>query len=141
MQTTLTINNASSYGRKKNIYQSALASLYEKKQIWNLLKDERYSKNATSHLKNRLILSKKIYTIDETKYYKAIGFERDYFIEVDSFNYVTVSKVSIYLYHYTINGMKGEKAQLKVNIDTNKILVSKNGFRSKYTQIKLESLS
>jgi len=136
-------NNASlQHGVRKNIYKKALTSLYHKKNIWNQLKEERYTAQKEKALEEtRFTFYKKIYTIDNVRYYKVIGLENDFYIQEDSLNYTSSSQFIVQLCYYTINGMKSKRAVLKTDKSKDEMFISKSTLNIQFTSCKFESIS
>lgn len=142
MVTTRNINPSFQYGAKKNIYKSALSSLYDKKKIWNQLKVDRHLRQKEQSLeKSRFTFYKKIYTIDNGKYYKVVGLDTDYYLKVDSLGYVSSSQFVVQLCHYTVNGMKCKRALLKIDKTKDDMLISESTLKIAFKPCKLESIS
>lgn len=142
MVATLNINPSFQYGTKKNIYKKALTSLYDKKKTWNRLTEERHlAKNSKALEKSRFTFYKKIYTIDNVKYYKVVGLESHYYIEVDTLSYTSSFQFVIQLCHYTVNGMKCKRALLKTNESKNSIFISESTLKIAFKECMLESIS
>jgi hypothetical protein len=134
-------NPSLQHGVRKNIYKKALTSLYHKKNIWNQLKVERHiSLKKKSLEENRFTFYKKIYTIDNVKYYKVIGLENDFYIQEDSLNY-TSSQFIVQLCYYTVHGMKSKRAVLKTDKLKDEILVSESTLNIQFYPCKFESIS
>jgi len=135
-------NSSYQYGVRKNIYKSALTSLYNKKIIWNQLKIERRLHQRNKALtKNRFTSYKKIHTIDNIQYYKVIDLGHDYYIEVASLTYTSSFQFVVQLCYYTINGMKYKQALLKIEQSKDEIFISENTLSIAYNSCKLESIS
>lgn len=136
-------NNASlQHGVRKNIYKKALTSLYHKKNIWNQLKEERHTAQKEKALEEtRFTFYKKIYTIDNVRYYKVIGLENDFYIQEDSLNYTSSSQFIVQLCYYTINGMKSKRAVLKTDKSKDEMFISKSTLNIQFTSCKFESIS
>ncbi|MCF6244454.1 MAG: hypothetical protein L3J43_05405 [Sulfurovum sp.] len=127
MVATLSNNHSIRKGTRKNIYKSALSSLYGKKKVWDQLKNERLLRQETKASKIlSFTLDKKIYTIDNNNYYKVIGLENDYFIERESLSYTATSELVVQLCYYTVNGMKCKRSLLKIDSDRNEMLISES---------------
>jgi len=142
MVATVNINPSFQYGARKNIYKSALSSLYTKKKLWNQLKVERHLRQKEQSLeKSRFILYKKIYTIDNEKYHKVVGLDNDYYLKVDSLSYTSASQFVVQLCHYTINGMKCKRALLQIDKTKDEILISKSTLKIAFETCKFESIS
>ncbi|HIP28885.1 MAG TPA: hypothetical protein EYG82_06905 [Sulfurovum sp.] len=142
MVAKLNINSSYQYGARKNIYKSALTSLYNKKKIWNQLKFERQLHQKNKALtKNRFTFYKKIYTIDNVKYYKVIGLDSAYYIEIDSLTYTASSQFVVQLCYYTVNGMKYKRALLKTEQSKDEIFISENTLSIAFNSCKFESIS
>jgi hypothetical protein len=138
----INLNPSFQYGTRKNIYKSALASLYNKKKLWNQLKSERELRQKNESLENnKFRLYKKVYTIDNIKYYKVLGLDSDYYIKIDSLSYTASSKFAIQLCYYTINGMKCKKALLKINSSRDKMYISENSQNLLFKECKFENKS
>jgi len=135
-----TLNHVSS---RENIYEKALASLYEKKKVWDVLQKERQAKQTYKNVenKNSLTSSKRIYTIDAVKYYKVVGLDRDFYIQVESLNYISNTQIAVYLCYYTIEGMLAKKAQLKIDAKSNHFFISMDEYKNKFIAIDLETLN
>jgi len=142
MVATLNISPSLQYRSRKNIYKRALSTLYSKKEIWNQLKAERYLRQKDEALKkSRFLFYKKIYTIDNEKYYKVIGLDKHYYITVDSLNYISSSQLTVQLYYYTVNGMKCKKSLLRTDKTKDEILISKSTLNIVFDPCRFESIS
>jgi len=142
MVAAININPSFQYGARKNIYKSALTSLYNKKKIWNQLTVERHLRQKNKSLeKNRFRFYKKIYTIDNVKYYKVVGLESDYYIEVDSLSYTSSPQFVVQLCYYTVNGMKCKRALLRINHLKDEMFISESTLNIAFNSCKFESIS
>ncbi|PHS32842.1 MAG: hypothetical protein COA92_05710 [Sulfurovum sp.] len=141
MVATLNISPSFEYGTRKNIYKTALTALYDKKKIWNQLNEERRLRQQNKEMEKNRFANKKIYTIDNKKYYKVIGMSNSYYLQVNSLNYLRASQVNIQLCQYTFNGMKSKKGLLKIDKVTNKIFISEDTVRVYFKSCALEAIS
>jgi len=142
MQNTLVSRYQSQDIIKKNRYQKALSALYEKKQVWDALKSQRDLQQKDEALKKcKFLFYKKIYTIDNEKYYKVIGLDKHYYINIESLRYLSSAHLVIHLCEYTINGMRYKRALLKADKNKNEIYISKSTLKIVFQRCRLESIS
>ncbi|HIQ28558.1 MAG TPA: hypothetical protein EYH42_08680 [Sulfurovum sp.] len=141
MVATLNINHNSEHGTRTNIYKTALTALYDKKKIWNQLNEERRLRQKKKEMGRNRFLNKKIYSIDNKKYYKVIGMSNVYYLQVNSLNYMEASQFIVQLCQYTFNGMKSKKGLIKIDKATNKIYISEDTLRVYFKSCALENLS
>ena len=141
MVATLNISPSFEHGTRKNIYKTALTALYDKKKIWNQLNEERRLRQKNKEMEKNRFANKKIYTIDNKKYYKVIGMSNSYYLQVNSLNYLRASQVIIQLCQYTFNGMKSKRGLLKIDKVTNKIFISEDTVRVYFKSCALEAIS
>ncbi len=141
MVATLNINHNFEHGTRKNIYKTALTALYDKKKIWNQLNEERRLRQKKKEMGRNRFLNKKIYSIDNKKYYKVIGMSNVYYLQVNSLNYMEASQFIVELCQYTFNGMKSKKGLIKIDKATNKIFISEDTLRVYFKSCALENLS
>jgi len=125
---------------RKNIYKTALLSLFDKKKIWNELNEERLLRQNEEEMKKKLFLNKKIYTIHNKKYYKLIGFSTTYYVQVDSFNYQASPQYLIQLCTYTFNGMKSKRGLIKIDKVRSKIFISEDTLRVYFKPYEMEEI-
>ncbi len=141
MVATLNINHTSEHGSRKNIYKTALTALYDKKKIWNQLNEERRLRQKNKEMGKSRFFNKRIYAIDNKKYYKVIGMSNNYYLSVDSLNYLATSQFVIQLCQYTFNGMKAQRGLIKIDKATNKIFISEDTLRVYFKSCALEAIS
>ena len=115
--------------KQENIYKTAFLSLFEKNKIWNQLNEERLYRQNNKELNKQRVTNKKIYTIDNKKYYKLIGMRNDYYLQKNSLKDLSASKFNVELYRYTFNGLKAQSGLIKLDKTTNKIFISDDTLR------------
>ena len=101
MVATLNIQPSSLINGGRNLYKTALLSLFEKNKIWNKLNKERLLRQKNKEMDKQRLANKKIYTICNKKYYKLIGMRNDYYLKANSLKNLSASKFAIELYRYT----------------------------------------
>ena len=123
---------------RKNIYKTALLSLFDKKKIWDGLNEERLVRQESAEIGKNLLANKKQYILENKKYFKVIGHDREYYIRVDTLNYVSTSQFNVQLCRYTFNGMRSKKGLMKIDKSTNKIYISEDTLRVYFKKYKIE---
>lgn len=142
MVATLNILPSFKINVGKNIYITALLSLFEKNKIWNKLNEVRLFRQKNKEIEKQRLENKKIYTMHNKKYYKIIGMRNDYYLKVDSLRKLTASKFVIELYRYTFSGLKAQRGLIKLDKTTNKIFISDDTLRVVYFEpYELEAIS
>lgn len=129
MGALLNIHPSSHINIEENVYKTAFLSLFEKSKIWNQLNEERLLRQKNKELDKQRLTNKKIYIIDNKKYYKLLGMRNDYYLHENSLKDLSVSKFSIELYRYTFNGLKAQRGLIKLDKTTNKIFISDDSLR------------
>ena len=109
---------------RKNIYKSALLSLYGKKKVWNTLQDERQLRQKVKDIESKRLENKKLYIIMKNRHYKLIGDGGDFYIHEEILKNIPKTKFSITLYKYSFSGIKEKSALIKIDKRTNKIFIS-----------------
>jgi len=140
MTAALNINPIFQNKVRKNIYKSALASLYEKKKIWNELNEERLLHQKEKKLEKERLENKKLYAIYGKKYYKLVGDNGDYYVLEDALKDLPSSQLIIQVNRYSFSGMRTSRALLKVDKATNKIFLSEDTLRVYFKPYKIESI-
>ncbi len=141
MTASLNISHGHLAKTRKNIYKSALNSLYEKKKIWEALNQDRLQYQKDKELEKERLKNKKIYAIYGKKYFKLVGENVDYYVLEDSLKNIPSSQYAIQLYGYSFSGMKiKERALIKMDKTTNNILISEDRVRVYFKSYKIESL-
>jgi len=140
MTAALNINPIFQNKVRKNIYKSALASLYEKKKVWNELNEERLLRQKEKELEKERLENKKIYAIYGKKYYKLVGDNGDYYVLEDALKDLPSSQFIIQINRYSFSGMRTSRALLKVDRTTNKIFLSEDTLRVYFKPYKIESI-
>jgi len=140
MTAALNINPSLQNKVRKNIYKSALASLYEKKKIWNALNEERLLRQQEKKLEKERLFNKKIYTIMGKKYYKLTADNNDYYVLEDAMKNIPASQFVIQLYRYSFSGMKTKRALIKIDKIKNRIFISEDTLRVYFKPYQIESI-
>ncbi|HFQ62317.1 MAG TPA: hypothetical protein ENK39_08510 [Epsilonproteobacteria bacterium] len=140
MTAALNINPSLQNKVRKNIYKSALASLYEKKKIWNALNEERLLRQREKELEKERLRHKKIYAIYGKKYYKLVGDYGDYYVLEDALKNIPSAQFVIQVNRYSFSGMRKSRAILKIDKSTNKIFLSEDTLRVYFKPYQIESI-
>ncbi len=129
MGALLNIHPSSHINIEENVYKTAFLSLFEKNKIWNKLNEERLLRQENEERDRQRLSNKKIYTINDKKYYKLIGMRNDYYLQENSLKHFSASKFIVELYRYTFSGLKAQCGLMKQDKTTNKIFVSDDTLR------------
>ncbi len=121
---TLKIYPSSQINIGRNIYKATLLSFFKKNKIWNKLNEERLLRQKNKEMDRQRLSNKKIYTINDKKYYKLIGMRNDYYLKENSLKNLSASKLVVQLYRYTFSGLKVQGGLIKLDKTTNKIFAS-----------------
>ena len=121
---TLKIYPSSQINIGRNIYKTTLLSFFKKNKIWNKLNEERLLRQKNKEMDRQRLSNKKIYTINDKKYYKLIGMRNDYYLKENSLKNLSASKLVVKLYRYTFSGLKVQSGLIKLDKTTNKIFAS-----------------
>ncbi len=140
MMITLNGTHTQEIGVRKNIYKTALLSLFDKKKIWSDLNEQRLLRQKEHEMKQNLLFNKKIYAIDNKKYYKIIGLNTSYYIQVESFNTQPSSQYMIQLGTYGFNGMKSKRGLIKIDKVRKKIAISEDTLRVYFKPYEIEDI-
>jgi hypothetical protein len=140
MTATLNINQVPQTKVRKNIYKSALASLYEKKKIWNALNEERVLRQKEKELEKERLHHKKLYAIHGKKYYKLVGDNGDYYVLEDALKNLPSSQFIIQVNRYSFSGMRTSRARIKIDKTSNKIFLSEDTLRVYFKPYEIESI-
>ncbi|HHD78719.1 MAG TPA: hypothetical protein ENK98_03655 [Epsilonproteobacteria bacterium] len=140
MTAALNINHTFPNNTRKNIYKSALASLYEKKKIWNKLNEDRLLRQKEKELDKARLHHKKLYAIYGKKYYKLIGEYGDYYVLEDALKNLPSSQFVIQVNRYSFSGMRTSRAVLKIDKSTNKMFLSEDTLRVYFKPYEIESI-
>ena len=132
--------NPSFQNKRKNIYKSALVSLYEKKKIWDKLNKERLQRQKEKELEKERLANKKIYAIYGKKYYKLVGDNGDFYVLEDTLKDIPSSQFVIQVNRYSFSGMRTSRALLKIDKVTNKIFLSEDTLRVYFKPYTIESI-
>lgn len=124
---------------RKNIYKSALASLYDKKKIWNKLNEERLLRQKEKELEKKRLHNKKIYTIFGKKYYKLISDYGDYYVLEDALKNPPASQFAIQIHRYSFSGMRAKRGLLKINKLNDSIFLSEDTLRIYFKPCYIEA--
>lgn len=112
----------------RNIYETTLLSFFDKNRIWNKLNEERLLRQKKEMDRERLS-NKKVYTINDKKYYKLIGMRNDYYLKINSLKNLSTSKLVVELYRYAFRGLKVQSGLIKLDKTTNNIVASDDTLR------------
>jgi len=140
MTASLNINPPVHTRIRKNVYQSALASLYRKKERWNELNDDRRAYQREKKLDKERLSNKKLYAIYGKKYYKLIGDDGDYYVLEDALKNLPASQFKIDIYKYSFTGMEEDRVQMKVDKEDNNIYISTENRGVNFKLYKIESI-
>jgi hypothetical protein len=140
MIASLNINQVPQTKVRKNIYKTALASLYEKKKIWNTLNKERALRRKEKELEKERLRHKKLYAIFGKKYYKLIGENGDYYVLEDALKNLPSSQFNIEINRYSFSGMHARRARIKVDKASNKIFLSEDTLHTYFKPYEIEAM-
>ena len=141
MVATLNIHPSSLVNVERNIYKTLFLPLFEKNKTWNKLYEEKLLRQKNREIDKKRLANKKMYVIDNKKYYKLIGMRNDYYLQTNSLKNLSTSKCTIELYRYSFSGLKTQRGLIKLDKATNEILISDNTLRVVYFEsYEIESI-
>ena len=141
MVATLNIHPSSLVNVERNIYKTLFLPLFEKNKTWNKLYEEKLLRQKNREIDKKRLANKKIYVIDNKKYYKLIGMRNDYYLQANSLKNLSTSKCVIELYRYSFSGLKTQRGLIKLDKATNEILISDDTLRVVYFEsYEIESI-
>ena len=132
MGVALNIHPSPQVNVGRDLYKTAFLSLFEKNKIWNKLNEERLFRQKNKEIEKQRLANKKIYTIDNKKYYKLMGMRNDYYLQIKSLKNLSTSKLIVELYRYTFSGLKAQSGLIKLDKTANKIFISDDTLRVVY---------
>jgi hypothetical protein len=138
MLKTSNIDFFSESAEEKNRKTTDLFTPLEKKNILNQLNEKRLLHQKNEEMQKKRFEKKKIYTIQNKKYYKIYDFKHAYYVEVESCKNISYAQTTILLYTYTFATMTARKGLAKIDKVTEKILVSNDVLRVYFKSFTLE---
>ena len=123
---------------RKNIYKTALLSLFDKKKIWDDMNEERLVRQKSLKMAKDLLANKKQYTLENKKYFKVTGHDRTYYVRADTFDYLSTTQFIVQLCTYTFNGLRSKSGLMKINKSTKKIYISEDTIRVYFKKYEIE---
>lgn len=136
----ITLNGTHTQERnvRKNIYKTALLSLFDKKKIWNSLNEARLTKQKSVQVSKDILKNKKLYTLENKKYFKVIGYSTEFYIQADTLNYIPSSQFIVQLCTYTFDGLRSKKGLMKIDKSNNKIYISEDMLHVHFKSYEIE---
>lgn len=110
----------------------------EKKNIWDQLNEKRLLRQKNAENQKKRFEKKKIYTIQNKKYYRIHDFKYAYYLEVESCRNLSYSQTVILLYTYTFATMTARKGLAKIDRVTERIMISNDALRVYFKPYCLE---
>ncbi|RRS30036.1 MAG: hypothetical protein P794_08770 [Epsilonproteobacteria bacterium (ex Lamellibrachia satsuma)] len=110
----------------------------EKQKILNQLNQERLFRQKNDEMQKKRFENKKIYTIQNKKYYKIMDFKHSYYIKVENYKNISYAQTTVLLYTYTFTTMTVRKGLAKIDKATERILISNDALRIYFKPYILE---
>lgn len=110
----------------------------EKRQILHMLNEERLSKQKREEIKKKRIEKKEIYKFGSKIFYKFIGMEREFYIEVSECEKMSSRPRLISLYYRRIDELKTKEVLIKTEVYSDQFYISYNPVRVYFKTYRLE---
>ncbi len=113
----------------------------DKCDILNRLNEERLRTQKFNEMEKKRLYNKKIYKFGQKKYYKLVDMEREYYLDLESYQTFSSRPSIITLYYRTFGEMKEKDVLLKIEMYTEKIFISYDAIRVYFKGYSFEDAS